>query len=201
MSHGMWPVQTQCGPSQSYIVYCYMIVNDCPSFADQGKQSYAFCFRLQQTNGSLPFPFSVCSKQTKVGIFLWFRFPFAVWRYENRHEHENGHGRGHGNMEEDMNTWTRTWKEVIRHGNMGENMATWTRTWKHGRGHGCLVKIMKTETMTWKHGRGQETRNRKQKARQFSLIRLPFAHCANGSLSFVCFLTKRQTDVIRLQTD
>jgi hypothetical protein len=26
-------------------------------FADQGKQTFVFCFRLQQTNGSLPFSF------------------------------------------------------------------------------------------------------------------------------------------------
>ncbi len=30
--------------------------------------------------------------------------------------------------------------------------------------------------------------NRKRKPRQFSLIHLPFAHHANGSLSFVCLL-------------
>jgi hypothetical protein len=29
-----------------------------------------FCFRLQQTNGSLPFPFSVCIKQKEVAVFL-----------------------------------------------------------------------------------------------------------------------------------
>jgi hypothetical protein len=28
------------------------------SFADQGKQTFIFCFLLQQTNRSLPFPFS-----------------------------------------------------------------------------------------------------------------------------------------------
>ncbi len=28
-----------------------------------------------------------------------------------------------------------------------------------------------------------------------------FAHHANGSLSFVCFLVKKQTEVIRLQMD
>jgi hypothetical protein len=32
------------------------------SFADQGNQTSVFCFRSQQRNGSLPFPFSVCSK-------------------------------------------------------------------------------------------------------------------------------------------
>jgi hypothetical protein len=38
-------------------------------FADQGKQTSDF--RLQKTNGSLPFPFSVCSK-TEVAAFRWF---------------------------------------------------------------------------------------------------------------------------------
>ncbi len=31
--------------------------------------------------------------------------------------------------------------------------------------------------------------------RRFSLICLPFANCANGSLSFICLLTKKQTEV------
>jgi hypothetical protein len=43
--------------------------------ANQGKQTSVFRFRLQQTNGSLPFPFSVCSKQTEV---CRCRFPFAA---------------------------------------------------------------------------------------------------------------------------
>jgi hypothetical protein len=42
--------------------------------------------------------------------------------------------------------------------------------------------------------------NEKQKNRRFSLIRLSFAHLANGSLLFVRLLTK-QTEVDRLQTD
>jgi hypothetical protein len=37
-------------------------------FADQGKAS-VFGFRLQHLNGSLPFPFSVCSKQTEIAVF------------------------------------------------------------------------------------------------------------------------------------
>jgi hypothetical protein len=41
---------------------------------------------------------------------------------------------------------------------------------------------------------------RKTVARAISLIRLLFASCANGSLSFVHLLTKKQTSVIRLQT-
>jgi hypothetical protein len=43
------------------------------SFADQGKQISVFRFRLQQTNGNLPFPFSVCSKQTEVAVFRFSR--------------------------------------------------------------------------------------------------------------------------------
>jgi hypothetical protein len=39
------------------------------SFAHQGKQMSVFHFRLQQKNGSLPFPFSVCSQQTEVVVF------------------------------------------------------------------------------------------------------------------------------------
>ncbi len=39
----------------------------------------------------------------------------------------------------------------------------------------------------------------KWKPWQFSLIRLPFAHCAKGSLSFVCLLMKKETEVIHLQ--
>jgi hypothetical protein len=38
------------------------------SFADQGQNSI-FRFRLQQTNGALPFSFSVCSKQ---------KLPFSI---------------------------------------------------------------------------------------------------------------------------
>ncbi len=43
--------------------------------------------------------------------------------------------------------------------------------------------------------------NEKRKPRQLSLIRLLFAHCANGSLSFVRLFTKKSTEVNRLQTD
>jgi hypothetical protein len=39
------------------------------SFADHGKQMSVFCFRLQQANGSLLFPFSVCIKQAEVVVF------------------------------------------------------------------------------------------------------------------------------------
>jgi hypothetical protein len=39
------------------------------SFADQRKQISIFRFCLQKTNGSLPFPFSACSKQMEVVVF------------------------------------------------------------------------------------------------------------------------------------
>jgi hypothetical protein len=38
-----------------------------------------------------------------------------------------------------------------------------------------------------------ETSNSKQKHRRFSLICLPFPHRANGSLSFIRLLMKKQT--------
>jgi hypothetical protein len=47
-------------------------------------------------------------------------------------------------MDEDMETWTRTWKFGRRNGNMDEDMETWTRpwkqdeTWRQGRGHGDM---------------------------------------------------------------
>ncbi len=43
--------------------------------------------------------------------------------------------------------------------------------------------------------------NGKWKPRQFSFIRSPLAHRANGSSLFVFLFTKKQTEVIRLQTD
>ncbi len=43
--------------------------------------------------------------------------------------------------------------------------------------------------------------NEKWKPRQFSLIHLLFAHRANESSLFVCFFTKKQMEVICLQTD
>ncbi len=42
---------------------------------------------------------------------------------------------------------------------------------------------------------------RKTEALAIFLNRLQFAYRTYGSLSFVCLLTKKQTEVIRLQTD
>jgi hypothetical protein len=44
------------------------IVYYCLLFAE-GKENSAFRSRLQQTNGSLPFLFSICSKQTDVAVY------------------------------------------------------------------------------------------------------------------------------------
>jgi hypothetical protein len=38
--------------------------------------SFAVCFRLHQTNRSLPFPFSLWDKQMQVAVLCKFRFPF-----------------------------------------------------------------------------------------------------------------------------
>jgi hypothetical protein len=37
--------------------------------ANQGKKMFVFHSVLQQTNGGLLFPFSVCRKQTEVAVF------------------------------------------------------------------------------------------------------------------------------------
>jgi hypothetical protein len=74
-------------------------------------------------------------------------------------------------------------------------------TWRHGdmqtwRPRHEDIAIWKN----WRHG-DMETSNRNRKPRQFSLISLPLAYHANGSLSFISLLTKKQTRVIHLQTD
>jgi hypothetical protein len=45
-----------------------------------------------------------------------------------------------------------------------------------------------------------QTENGKRNPRRFSIIRLPFARRANRCLSFFHLFTKKQTEVIRLQT-
>ncbi len=96
--------------------------------------------------------------------------------------------------------------EIWRHGDM--------ETWRHGDTETWRHEVMKTwshedmetwrpgDMETWRH-KVMETSNgkRKWKHRRFSLFYLPCAHCANGSLSFVRLLTKKQMEVIRLKTD
>ncbi len=64
------------------------------SFADQGNQASVFRFRFQQTSGSLPFPFSIYSKQTEV----------AVFRLRNSRDMEM-ENREWGDGEQRMETW------------------------------------------------------------------------------------------------
>ncbi len=130
------------------------------------------CFCLKQTSGSFPFPFFVCSKWTEVAIFSFFLFLFEEFL---KHGDKETKRHGDGGMEHgDIDT---------RHGNMEK--------WSH--------RDMDMETWTWILK--NQTEYGKRKPRLFSLIHLPFAHRANGSLSFVCLLTKNQTEVIPLQTD
>jgi hypothetical protein len=76
------------------------IINYCLSFADQGKQTYGFCFRSQQSevccfcflfaenNGSCHFPFAKFRKRGDKDMETW------KWRHRHR------------NMEhEEMETW------------------------------------------------------------------------------------------------
>jgi hypothetical protein len=116
---------------------------------------------------------------------------------------EVGFGSGH----RDMETWTHGDMETWRQGHMDSwthgHVDTWTHghmnTWRHGHmetwRHGDIDVEIRQE-----HGHNQ-TGNGKRKPRRFSLIRLPFCHLVNGSLSFVRLLTRKQTEVIRLQTE
>jgi hypothetical protein len=100
---------------------------------------------------------------------------------------------GHGNI--DMETWT--W----RHGHGDMDMET--RTLRHGHGD------MDMETWTWRHGQGDMDRETwrqgdiKRRTEAQAIFPNPFTIChrANRSLLFVPLLTKKQTEVIRLQPD
>jgi hypothetical protein len=63
-------------------------------------------------------------------------------------------------------------------------METWRNRDMETQGHGDM-----------------ETFNGKRKSRPFSLLCLPFAHCASESSSFFRLLMNKQPEVIRLQTD
>jgi hypothetical protein len=136
------------------------IVNYHLSFADQGKQISIFCFRLQRTNGSLPFPFSVCRKNKQLMTFPLV--PFSVCEIPETWRH------GHRVME--------TWRHI--HG----DMETWRNrdmeTWRHED----------METRSWRHVRQDMKKSGgKQKPRELSLIHSPIAHRANGT-TYVVFL-------------
>ncbi len=104
--------------------------------------------------------------------------------------------------------------EKWRHGDMHGDMETWT--WKHGdvdNGHGDMDNghgkkyghgdmDLETghggrdiETWAWRVGHGD------MDTRRFFKIHLKVARRANGTLTFVRLLTKKQTKVICVQTD
>jgi hypothetical protein len=88
-------------------------------------------------------------------------------------------GTRHGNME------TEKW----RHGNM--------RKWRHGE----METWRNGDMEKWRHGNGDMETQTDSGPQAIFLIHLPFAHCANRSLPFVCLLTKKQMEIILLQTD
>jgi hypothetical protein len=65
-----------------------------------------------------------------------------------------------------------------------------TCTWRHG--HGDMARRHGHGEMARRNGHGDiEISNGKRKPKIFSVIRLPFAHCAHTSLSFVLFRIAR----------
>jgi hypothetical protein len=100
----------------------------------------------------------------------------------------------HGDI--DMETWKHREMETWKHG----DIETWT--WRHGHGDMDFEKWtwshghgdLDMETWTWRHGhRDMETSD---EAQAISLVRLPFAHHTNRSLSFFRLLTKKQMEVL-----
>ncbi len=106
------------------------LIRYCLSFAAQGKQTSVFRFHLQQAIRSLPFGFSVCSKQMKVVIFLLVLFSLCripeTWRH------------GHGEMETWRNGPGDTDMETRRHGHGDMGMETWQ--WRHAHGDTDMEK-------------------------------------------------------------
>ncbi len=69
-----WLPFTICRPRKTCVRFPFLYA--------ASKQKFSVSIScLQQTNGSCPFPFSVCSKQEEVTVFSYFRFLF-VKRYE-----------------------------------------------------------------------------------------------------------------------
>jgi hypothetical protein len=97
-----------------------------------------------------------------------------------------------------MNTWTHGYMDTWTHGYMD----TWTHghmdmVTRHGRGD---MEIKYYGNMKF-YGEKYQAEYGKRKARRFSVIPLPFTHCANGSLSFDPLLMKKQRKVIHLQIE
>jgi hypothetical protein len=90
-----------------------------------------------------------------------------------------------------MDTWTHGHMDTWTHGHMD--------TWKHGDLETGDMETWKHRDMeTWRHGYGDINRT---EAQAISLIHLPLAYRANGSLLFVRLLRKKQVEDISLQTD
>ncbi len=100
---------------------------------------------------------------------------------------------GMKNKDEDVETWTTTWKRGRRQGNMDEDMETWTSTYSD------MVEDVETQTRTWKHGRGQESETENGSPCDFpqSVYRLLIIQTEVCRLS----VFHKEVKVIRLQTD
>jgi hypothetical protein len=122
-------------------------------------------YNLSFANQGNKLSFSVCRKYTEV---CHFPFPFVEKKRKSPYSVISFfHLRNSRNMETGV---VETWN----HGDI--DMERWKHeemdAWRHG------------EIETWRHG-DMGTSNGNLKSRQFPLIRLPSAHCANGSFSFV----------------
>jgi hypothetical protein len=93
-----------------------------------------------------------------------------------------------------METWTWIFEDMKRwrHGDMDTGHI---EAWRHGDGNLETWIHRYGDMETWRNGDkvtsrdgDMETSKGKRTPRRFSLIRLPFAHCANRSFSFVRFL-------------
>jgi hypothetical protein len=106
-----------------------------------------------------------------------------------------------------MEKWRHEDIETWRHGDMenGDMENGDMETWRQGHGDMVMETAQCTGDMELKYWGiltfYKNKSNGKRKPRRFPLFRLQFAHHANGSLSFVRLLIKKQTEVIRLQTD
>ncbi len=142
------------------------------------QSSIIVVYRLPTKENKLPFLFYV-SVWSKQAVVFRFRFAFAVnerkWPFSVISFFCS---RNSWNMEtkrlRDMEM--EAWKHgdiYTRHGNMEK--------WSH--------RDMYMETWTWNFKKSMEYG--KRKPRLFFFIYLPFAHCANGNLLFVCLLAKK----------
>ncbi len=170
------------------------IVDHCLSFADQGKQTsvrFPFLFAANKRICHFFLPFAVTKRKLPLSVSFVFRLRNSrnvktwAWRYRNVETWKHGDMR-HGDMETwrhgDMDAWGH--RDIKRHGDMEKWRHADMQIWRHGD----------IDTRAWIH----QTENRKRKPIQFSLIRLRFAYCANGNLSFVRLLTKKQMEAIFL---